>query len=539
MTAEALLQIRAQLNLLSPTARLPLEILVQCFEHVMSYVLSTRGSSFQGRRDIHQFPFRPLITITHVCKRWREVALSTSALWTCIDDERPAQMEAFLARSQHTPIRLHLTTKDLLRTALVLNTHASRMRRLDLTIHPNASFIPPILQFEAPLLECLTICSELNPPPPLEHFTMLLFRKRQVNLLALALVGLGPWLPGNCFPQLTHLHLSRFLYQGRAENNTPHLKQLLSNTPSLQYLHVGGFGYDITLEADGRDVIPLPALRDLTFTDSMFLPTLHLFAMLDLPKDVMVRLDTSGRYTSTNSGVPQRPIHSREFLSGLTHIEVQLHDSYDKNEDVYLIAQGPSSGLLIQAWHMEDERDTWLSQLTTILPMPSIKELHVSAYNPGGVLELLRQLPHLTTLVVNINEHELTALLGGSGRFLQELYERLALADPVLVPQLQVLEIHACTYRVREMARFVAMSEARHALGCPLHTVILDVDYDEEDERDQSIKSAFLAAEPYIVKHLDLNTCIGSPSFVTDERWKEDPEAERWWTLPDVEPTCF
>ncbi|KAI0659179.1 hypothetical protein C8Q70DRAFT_986130 [Cubamyces menziesii] len=476
VVSQTLLEIRTQLKFLSPSARLPSEILAQCFEHAMSCVLPGRSESLGKRDTAHQFPIHPLITITHVCKRWRDVALGTPTLWACIDDERPAQLEAFLARSRDVPISMHLTTKDMSRTALVLSKHASRTRRLDLTIHLNTSFFPPILQFEAPLLECLTIYSELNAPPPLEQFTMLLFRKRQVNLLALALVGLHPWLPGNCFPQLTHLHLSNFPEQSIVEDNTLHLhlKQLLSNTPSLQYLHVRKFGYGIsTLTTDVGDMVSLPALRGLTFTDSMFLPTLHLFAMLDLPQDVMVRLETLGRYASTNHSVPQFSIHSREFLSSLTHIAVDIHD-HDNFQDLDLIAQGPSSGFLIEARYMEDHRDAWLPQLTTILPMPSIKELHVSAYNPGGVLALLRQLPHLTTLVVVIHEDELTFIFGGQEHFLQELYERLALAAPVLAPQLQVLEIHACMYRVRDMTGFVAMVKARHALGCPLYTVIVD-----------------------------------------------------------------
>ena len=120
---------------------------------------------------------------------------------------------------------------------------------------------------------------------------------------------------------------------------------------------------------------------------------------------------------------------------------------------------------------------------------------------------------------------------------IQIVYETLARTDPIPVPQLQMLKIQArATFSSTSVETFVTMAKARHALGYPLHTVIIDVDPNEEHEYQS--KAAFLAAEPYIVKCLDLNSRIDTSCFVVDERW-EDPEAERWWTLPDDERARF
>ncbi|KAI0329158.1 hypothetical protein GY45DRAFT_1325413 [Cubamyces sp. BRFM 1775] len=518
---QALLQIRMQLNLLSPIGQLPPEILIRCFEYLLPYV---PPDLYEHHESPYKFPIHPLIGITHVCKRWRDVALSAPTLWTCIDDANVAQLEEFLTRSQDVPINVNIHLKSSSRTALMLSTHGSRMKRLHLAIHPDPYFIPPLLQFEAPLLECLTISSRSESPPLSEDFTMLLFRKRVLNLRALALVGLNPWLPGNRFPHLTHLHLSKFAYQFRVEDNIVHLKRLLLNTPALQYLHIGQFGYAISMTEVG-DTIPLRTLRALTFTDSLFLPTLQLFGILDLPRDTMVDLGTLECVSAARS-VLQFPVHSRELLSSLTYIEIATHDN-----NLNLIAQGPRSGLRIQARCLEDEWDAWLAHLTTVLPMPYIEELRVSTdYTAAVVLDLLPQLPTVTRLVVIPGEGVRPAMARALEAALRILYAGLAQV-PVLVPQLEVLEIHARTLRANTLAAtaFVAMAKARHAHGSPLHTAIVDAGYEDEDA-----KAELSAAAPYIVKHLDLpDSYIGSSDSVMDEKW-QDPEAERWWTLLDV-----
>ncbi|KAI0329162.1 hypothetical protein GY45DRAFT_918789 [Cubamyces sp. BRFM 1775] len=493
---QALLQIRTQLNLLSPIRQLPPEVLIRCFEYLLP---SVPPDLYEHREGPYKFPIHPLIGITHVCKRWRDVALSAPTLWTCIDDANEAQLEEFLARSQDIPINIHLRTKSSSRTALVLNTHGSRMKRLVLAIHPGPYFIPPLLQFEAPLLECLTISSRSESPPLSEDFTMLLFRKRVLNLRTLAFVGLSPWLPGNRFPHLTHLHLSKCAYQDRVEDNMVHLKRLLLNTPALQYLHIGRFGYGISI-TEVVDTIPLRALRALTFIDSLFLPTLQLFGMLDLPKDAMVDFGVVQCVSAARSVLPF-PVHSREILSSLTWIEIGNYGFF-----LNFTAQGPRSGLRMQADCLEDRWDAGLTtHLMTTLPMPYIEELRVSAGGAVIALDLLRQLPTVTRLVVIPGKGVRFAMARALEAALRILYAGLAQV-PILAPQLEVLEIHARTFRANTLAAaaFVAMAKARHAHGSPLHTVIFDVDYDDENEGDRLSRAAFSAAAPYIVNNVDL-----------------------------------
>ncbi|KAH9891334.1 hypothetical protein C8Q73DRAFT_120580 [Cubamyces lactineus] len=530
LVSQTLLQIRTQLNTLSPVDKLPPEILAQCFEHASSRRRNNRGDDLQVEyRTLRKHPLevRPLITITHVCTLWRDVALSTPTLWTNIDDDRPAQVEASLTRSGNVPISVHLTTKDLLRTALVLSTHGPRMKRLDLTVYPQACFVPPLLQFEAPLLKCLTVCSEPKSPPPAEQFTTMLFRTRVVdNLRALALVGINSWLPGNHFPQLTHLYLSNISGRILIDDIMLHFKRLLLNTPALQYLFVSGLSRGAAVTSV-TDTVRMPALRKLTCTQSTFLSAFRLFALLELPDDAMVRLDTLECLSATDSILPFQ-IPSRGLLDSLDYLEL-----VSEGEDLHLIAEGLKSGLWIQADSVEDYWGLWLAQLETMLPMPSIERLLVSVTDPEVIPRLLRQFPRLERLMVYLDEEAFET----SDEFQlvwRSLYSVLEGADPVVCPKLQEINLQVYMVPPERLAptAFVEMVKARQAHGHPLDTVRLDVDYGMEG--DEAFEVAFGPAVDYLTNHLDIHSRYGLCAFHMSMVW-QDSEEERWWTVPEGE----
>jgi len=61
-------------------------------------------------RDLGHFPQnKPLITMTHVCRSWRDALLSIPSLWTKIDFSMStkSQQEAFLCRSGKQPLNIY------------------------------------------------------------------------------------------------------------------------------------------------------------------------------------------------------------------------------------------------------------------------------------------------------------------------------------------------------------------------------------------------------------------------------------------------
>ncbi|KAI0656852.1 hypothetical protein C8Q70DRAFT_319300, partial [Cubamyces menziesii] len=334
--------INRHLNSLLPIDRLPPEILLIIFGHVMRSDKIHREHLQQGRRIENRRlritrPLSALIGLTHVCKRWRDVALSAPALWTNIGGCGRRELDAFVARSRSLPLFAHIVTESLADTAPVLAQHGGRMVRLDLTVvGEKPQYAPPALQFSAPLLQCLTIAFECQSHSPLELFTTVLFRTGVSDLKALALIHVNNFIPRNHFPHLTHLYIGTgcgLAEPGSEKATMCELFQLLANTPALQHLHLTGlFKWSSIAVPDAfirAAVIPtgpirLPALRSLTYTKGPTNFADRLLRLLELPPHALVRLDALYCPTADDSlAVPvAQAIPSRTFLSGLHHAEL-------------------------------------------------------------------------------------------------------------------------------------------------------------------------------------------------------------------------
>ena len=111
----------------------------------------------------------PLITMTHVCRSWRNLLLSTPSLWTQIDfsaSTKSQQAEGFLCRSGNQPLNIHqiLENPDDVEPFLSTTLHnVFRLQGLSIT-----SFLPYFgrllrnFSASAPELKYLDIANEPN-----------------------------------------------------------------------------------------------------------------------------------------------------------------------------------------------------------------------------------------------------------------------------------------------------------------------------------------------------------------------------------------
>lgn len=98
-----------RLNASTLVMRLPDELLA---EVIMLYVRSWHDddtSKFYWSRTPHYGWLR----LTHVCHRWREVALNTPALWTNIKVTSPEVVTSFIARSGNLPFHVRFFGTDM------------------------------------------------------------------------------------------------------------------------------------------------------------------------------------------------------------------------------------------------------------------------------------------------------------------------------------------------------------------------------------------------------------------------------------------
>ena len=234
-----------------------------------------------SRRFTRDGPIRTphWVAVSHVCRRWREIALKCKALWTTVPLVSVSWAQRALTLSHPHPITLHIDSKDtsldrgyVSVDALCLAlTHIDRIRRVRVhspwgTRHGDRimDVIFGALRRGAPELEEL----DLAPDPPfvarpgLDRNSV-----AEADLRALRVVRLDQcYLPADCLlfhPGLTHLRLSGTRAVWMA---VEHLLSTLSLVPTLQVLELYGVlptAHSSPHTAPTADRALLPLLREL------------------------------------------------------------------------------------------------------------------------------------------------------------------------------------------------------------------------------------------------------------------------------------
>ncbi|KAJ6589377.1 hypothetical protein B0H19DRAFT_1103716 [Mycena capillaripes] len=127
----------------------------------------------QERLDSYQYPVLTLpneiiseifihlspTLLTQICGKWREIAITTPALWTTIAFSNIRQVHTWLSRSGCCPLSIQIEEKDhkISKALRALVPHRARWERLDLSI---VSSRIPTIQGPMPLLRHLHLSIE-------------------------------------------------------------------------------------------------------------------------------------------------------------------------------------------------------------------------------------------------------------------------------------------------------------------------------------------------------------------------------------------
>ena len=104
-------------------------------------------------------PDEELITLTHVCRSWREILISHASLWTSLDCTDVDKTRVYLERSKTSPLKIHLEHRWLCDAFLLTVPHLDRLGSLFLTGAPNdlLQLIQEHFVSPAPLLKTFSI----------------------------------------------------------------------------------------------------------------------------------------------------------------------------------------------------------------------------------------------------------------------------------------------------------------------------------------------------------------------------------------------
>ncbi|KAI9060853.1 hypothetical protein FKP32DRAFT_998248 [Trametes sanguinea] len=279
-------------------SKLPPEILT----HIFSMV--PRDLPSHGIAHLEAKQTYDLVPLTHVCRRWRDIALSASPLWSTVCETLPSHVasHAFRARARHVPLTVYVDRpypSAALRSLLATDgKHVAELELHDLQELPPHQLASELLSFSAPSLERVVVHSRaarvLHEHPSVDTSNAVqLCRGDTPRLKHLEFHDI-PFLPANHFAALTDLSLS--YYDSPIAWALDDLLGLLSRSPMLQKVRLDGLPCDLHLrQFTSSSAVELPHLKSLEIGDCLGylspVPTLRLLlSHVTLPPDASVRI---------------------------------------------------------------------------------------------------------------------------------------------------------------------------------------------------------------------------------------------------------
>ena len=298
-------------SILQPINRLPKDIFIR----IPRFFVNEKG-------DYHYnaFPMnKPLITMTHVCRSWRNVLLSTPTLWTQIDFSKSAysqQAEGFLRRSGNQLLDVHqfLESEDHVEPFLSTTLHnIHRLRSLEIV-----SFLwhleRVLTRFtrSAPELKHLTISNDPNITDRDMRLHKTIFEDRLPKLTTLTLHRICTNLRDFNFPSLT-----RFTFVTGTEVSVRNLTSFFERCPLLEFIRISLRYMPQPPTAPPRRRVLLATLQELRLDQTAC--TTGLLDHLVLPKCTEMMLE--GQFTDEafdQYGSPAAQLHP----SSINHLPV-------------------------------------------------------------------------------------------------------------------------------------------------------------------------------------------------------------------------
>jgi hypothetical protein len=300
-------------NTLAPISVLPPEVFSQIFHLV---ALAEPASSMLQKLT--------WVSVTHVCRHWRQVALDDSSLWARISGSRmtTAWISLALARARNAPLAIDLLGELDAETLAMFPAHFARIREFRLCglvahhlfAHHHTNNIRQICNMEAPALEHFELGS--TDASLVTFIGTPFFNGMAPKLRKFSLSGVRvPWSFIPC-GQLTQLKITLFyeifVADGPSLGDSKSLIDLLINCPVLEILVLEFCLPQSTTRPSHVQEIHLPRLSYLSLGGSSS-RVANLLKILKLPPSTTLRLLCTSENMATHNDHHILPLISPHF----------------------------------------------------------------------------------------------------------------------------------------------------------------------------------------------------------------------------------
>ena len=454
----------------SPASRLPPELFVKIFEHLV----------------IHSSP----TILLRICRRWADIASSISSLWTRVDFSTPPT--PLLQRSIDLPIEVNLSsspvapTREKVKAAkVVLSLHNDRIHKLALDLSVRClKKIHPGLQATFPILVDVTISIAHNNSSP--GSSSWFFRwtpfaaPSPIRYLRLSHVK-TPWVPGR-FQNLVEF----FLHDQQYPDFDPPMEvflEILESSPQLAVLSVANAGPRLPPDTDtlppATHIVHLDNLQQLYLeqVDAYDVGWILIHLKVPISADIRIFVDIP------QGGLTDVPLHLVLDLAlpdhhGFPHL-TNLHRC------TYALDPLPSCLIIAPNFAFRVTWDDDYGDHCDDFMLPFLRRVTAT-----GVIEDLSIISNIDT-GYNLSKWYWNEIFGTLGHSLRKLRVK-QLQDDVDFPIRELLQSHLCpTLRDLELSCIVfGRGQEGDKLGHPL---VVDCCV-ERDRRGHRLKRLVIEA---------------------------------------------
>lgn len=486
--AEAVRDLKTNLNALSPVARLPPELLIEIF---VQYKL-LRGASSKSAVAWQ--------TIAHVCRHWRAVALECSSLWGSLDMfAEPECINTFLDRSRQTPLSVHglqLPVRD--QHLPLLGSLMQRVEYLPLFIHDRASRAPALTRF-APFLRGLSLETDsVHSGVRLDQdFTVvsdLLFGDAAPHLERLNIRAQFEWHHTFHHPNMRDLRIFRPRYHDEPSSITLDVLEAMPQLEVLILKHC--VPEDMPPSRPGDRMISLPRLRSITVSGET-VASANFVTHLDIPSDASVRV--YGKLARPqNQQVPMAPLdplasclnkfkkaHGPQHLTMINNATAFRFSPAAEASDItddFTVLDDARTGpeLIIIVSDKSRSLRSGLVPLCESLPVLDVVKLSLAGgfsckdEEKSALADALKRMPAIRSLYLDNGEHDFKDNLLVEHAFDVLRVDKGLTGQSPLLPELQVLMVHRVDFASSEKReKLVTCLKARQECGFRVRNVEL------------------------------------------------------------------